>query len=83
MYCSILQKKFLFQTDDDEDVGFASKLDDDWINQVNRFVEEHIEDTIVEISEDKEGFLPAPSMFIHLFSILMAVFAGRKKNIDF
>ena len=49
----------------------------------SQWVEEHIEDTIVEISEDKEGFLPAPSMFIHLFSILMAVFAGRRKNIDF
>ena len=49
----------------------------------SQWVEEHIEDAIVEISEDKEGFLPAPSMFIHLFSILMAVFAGRRKNIDF
>jgi len=49
----------------------------------SQWVEENIEDTIVEISEDKEGFLPAPSMFIHLFSILMAVFAGRRKNIDF
>jgi len=49
----------------------------------SQWVEEHIDDAIVEISEDKEGFLPAPSMFIHLFSILMAVFAGRKKNIDF
>ena len=49
----------------------------------SQWVEENIEDTIVEISEDKEGFLPAPSMFIHLFSILMAVFAGRQKNIDF
>ena len=49
----------------------------------SQWVEEHIEDTIVEISEDKAGFLPAPSMFIHLFSILMAVFAGRRKNIDF
>ena len=49
----------------------------------SQWVEEHIDDSIVEISEDKEGFLPAPSMFIHLFSILMAVFAGRRKNIDF
>ena len=49
----------------------------------SQWVEEHIEDTVVEISEDKEGFLPAPSMFIHLFSILMAVFAGRRENIDF
>ena len=49
----------------------------------SQWVEEHIDDAIVEISEDKEGFLPAPSMFIHLFSILMAVFAGRRKNIDF
>jgi hypothetical protein len=49
----------------------------------SQWVEENIEDTIVEISEDKEGFLPAPSMFIHLFSILLAVFAGRRKNIDF
>ena len=49
----------------------------------SQWVEEHIEDTIVEISEDKEGFLPAPSMFIHLFSILMAVFAGRRKKIDY
>tara|TARA_B100000579_G_scaffold109085_1_gene87014 strand:- start:451 stop:1794 length:1344 start_codon:yes stop_codon:yes gene_type:complete len=49
----------------------------------SQWVEEHIDDTTVEISEDKEGFLPAPSMFIHIFSILMAVFAGRRKNIDF
>ena len=49
----------------------------------SQWVEEHIEDSIVEISGGKEGFLPAPSMFIHLFSILMAVFAGRRKNIDF
>ena len=49
----------------------------------SQWVEEYIDDAIVEISEDKEGFLPAPSMFIHLFSILMAVFAGRRKNIDF
>ena len=49
----------------------------------SQWVEEHIDDSIVEISEEKEGFLPAPSMFIHLFSILMAAFAGRRKNIDF
>ena len=49
----------------------------------SQWVEEHIDDATVEISEDKEGFLPAPSMFIHLFSILMAVFAGRRENIDF
>ena len=49
----------------------------------SQWVEEYIDDATVEISEDKEGFLPAPSMFIHLFSILMAVFAGRRKNIDF
>ena len=49
----------------------------------SQWVEEHIDDAIVEISEEKEGFLPAPSMFIHLFSILMAFFAGRRKNIDF
>ena len=49
----------------------------------SQWVEEHIEDDIVEIPEEKEGFLPAPSMFIHLFSILMAFFAGRRKNIDF
>ena len=49
----------------------------------SQWVEEYIDDATVEISEDKEGFLPAPSMFIHLFSILMAVFAGRRENIDF
>ena len=49
----------------------------------SQWVEEHIDDATVEISEDKEGFLPAPSMFIHIFSILMAVFAGRRENIDF
>ena len=49
----------------------------------SQWVEEYIDYATVEISEDKEGFLPAPSMFIHLFSILMAVFAGRRKNIDF
>ena len=49
----------------------------------SQWVEEHIEDSIVEISEGKEGFLPAPSMFIHLFTILLAAFAGRRKNTDF
>ena len=49
----------------------------------SQWVEEYIDDATVEISEDNEGFLPAPSMFIHLFSILMAVFAGRRKNVDF
>ena len=49
----------------------------------SQWVEEHIDDATVEISEDKEGFLPAPSMFIHIFSILMAVFAGRRENIHF
>ena len=49
----------------------------------SQWVEEYIDDATVEISEDKEGFLPAPSMFIHIFSILMAVFAGRRENIDF
>ena len=49
----------------------------------SQWVEEHIDDATVEISEDKEGFLPAPSVFIHLFSILMAVFAGRRENIHF
>ena len=49
----------------------------------SQWVEEHIDDSIVEISEDKEGFLPAPSIFIHLFSILMATFARKRKNIDF
>ena len=49
----------------------------------SQWVEEHIDDSIVEISEGKEGFLPAPSMFIHLFTILLAAFAGRRKNTDF
>ena len=49
----------------------------------SQWVEENIDDAIVEISEDKEGFLPAPSMFIHLFSILLAAFARRRENIDF
>ncbi len=49
----------------------------------SQWVEENIDDAIVEISDDKEGFLPAPSMFIHLFSILLAAFARRRKNIDF
>ena len=49
----------------------------------SQWVQEHIDDAIVEISEDKEGFLPAPSLFIHLFSILLAAFARRRKNIDF
>ena len=49
----------------------------------SQWVEEHIDDSIVEISEDKEGFLPAPSIFIHLFSILLAAFARRRENIDF
>ena len=49
----------------------------------SQWVEENIEDSVVEISKNKEGLLPAPSMFIHLFSILLAAFAGRRKNIDF
>jgi len=40
----ILKKKFLYQTDESEEIGFASKLDDEWISKVNQFVEEHIED---------------------------------------
>ena len=49
----------------------------------SQWVEENIDDSVVEISRNKEGLLPAPSMFIHLFSILFAAFAGRRKNIDF
>ena len=49
----------------------------------SQWVEEYIDDSVVEISKNKEGLLPAPSMFIHLFSILLAAFAGRRKNIDF
>ena len=49
----------------------------------SQWVEENIDDSVVEISKNKEGLLPAPSMFIHLFSILLAAFAGRRKNIDF
>ena len=49
----------------------------------SQWVEEYIDDSVIEISKNKEGLLPAPSMFIHLFSILLAAFAGRRKNIDF
>ena len=49
----------------------------------SQWVEENIDDDTVEIFEEKKGFLPAPSMFIHLFSILLAVFTERRKNIDF
>ena len=49
----------------------------------SQWVEENIDASVVEISKNKEGLLPAPSMFIHLFSILLAAFAGRRKNIDF
>ena len=49
----------------------------------SQWVKEHIDDSIIEISEGKEGFLPAPSILIHLFSILLAAFAERRKNIDF
>ncbi len=49
----------------------------------SQWVEENIDDSVVEISRNKEGLLPAPSMFIHLFSILLAAFVGRRKNIDF
>ena len=49
----------------------------------SQWVEENIDDSVVEISKNKEGLLPAPSMIIHLFSILLAAFAGRRKNIDF
>ena len=48
----------------------------------SQWVEENIDDSVVEISKNKEGLLPAPSIFIHLFSILLAAFSGRK-NIDF
>ena len=49
----------------------------------SQWVEENIDDSVVEISKNKEGLLPAPSMFIHLFSILLAALTGRRKNIDF
>ncbi|MEK9805689.1 MAG: M14 family metallopeptidase [Euryarchaeota archaeon] len=49
----------------------------------SQWVEENIDDSVVEISKNKEGLLPAPSMFIHLFSILLAALTGRRENIDF
>ena len=49
----------------------------------SQWVEENIDDSVLEISNNKEGLLPAPSMFIHLFSILLAALTGRRKNIDF
>ena len=49
----------------------------------SQWVEENIDDSVVEISKNKEGLLPAPSMLIHLFSILLAALTGRRKNIDF
>ena len=49
----------------------------------SQWVEENIDDSVVEISKNKEGLLPAPSMFIHLFSILLAALTGKRKNIDF
>ena len=49
----------------------------------SQWVEENIDDSIVEISENKEGLLPAPSIFIHLFSILLAAFAKRRKKLIF
>ncbi len=49
----------------------------------SQWVEENIDDSVVEISKNKEGLLPAPSMFIHLFSILLAAFAGRRKIMIF
>ncbi|MEK9739215.1 MAG: M14 family metallopeptidase, partial [Euryarchaeota archaeon] len=49
----------------------------------SQWVEENIDDSVVEISKIKEGLLPDPSMFIHLFSILLAAFAGRRKILIF
>ena len=61
----IWQKKFLFQTDENEDVGFASKLDDEWISEVNKFVEEHIEDPELTPSDLCKQFGMSRSAFYH------------------
>jgi YesN/AraC family two-component response regulator len=61
----MLQKKFLFHTDENEDVGFASKLDDEWINEVNKFVEEHIEDPELTPAVLYKQFGMSRSAFYH------------------
>ena len=64
-YRLLLQKKFLFQTDENEDVGFASKLDDEWINSVNNFVEEHIDNPELTPSVLYKQFGMSRSAFYH------------------
>lgn len=61
----ILQKKFLFQTDENEDVGFASELDDEWISKVNKFVEAHIEDPDLSPAILYKKFGMSRSAFYH------------------
>lgn len=61
----ILKKRFLYHSDKNEDVGFASKLDDKWIAEVNQFVEQHIEDVNLSPKVLYERFGMSRSTFYH------------------
>lgn len=61
----ILKKRFLYLTDEDEDVGFATKLDNEWIAKVNEFVEQHIEDADLSPGVLYEHFGMSRSTFYH------------------
>lgn len=61
----ILQKKFLFQTNENEEIGFASKLDDEWMNEVNKFIEEHIEEPELTPAMLYKQFGMSRSAFYH------------------
>lgn len=61
----ILQKKFLYQTEAGDEVGFSSKLDDEWISEVEKFVMEHIEDSELTPSDLYKQFGMSRSAFYH------------------
>jgi signal transduction histidine kinase/AraC-like DNA-binding protein len=61
----ILQKKFLLQTEGYEEVGFASKLDDEWISEVNKYVDAHMEDPELSPSVLYKKFGMSRSAFYH------------------
>lgn len=45
----------------------------------SQWVEEPIDADVVSVESDSGGFLPAPSLLIHLITLLSAAFARRKK----
>ncbi|MEC8954636.1 MAG: M14 family metallopeptidase [Candidatus Thermoplasmatota archaeon] len=48
----------------------------------SQWVEENFNESVVKVSASSGGLLPAPSLFIHLFSVITAAFASRRKTID-